>query len=81
MNVQEELFKEKLMSPREASRRQVALETMLLDLEKDKRKEELEFWSDSKDIRESLFENAGEYQASSHRVQMLQAFGGTYARL
>jgi hypothetical protein len=81
MRVQEDLFKEKLMSPVQTSRRQVALETMLLDLEKDKRKEELDFWADSKDIRESLFEDAGEYQASSHRVQMLQAFGGTYARV
>ena len=69
------------MSPSQASRRQVALEAMIMDLEKEKRKEELEFWSDSKDIRESLFESAGEYQASSHRVQMLQAFGGTYARV
>jgi hypothetical protein len=78
MDVQEEIFKEKLMSPSQASRRQVALEAMIVDLEKEKRKEELEFWKDSKDIRESLFESAGEYQSASHRVQMLQGFGGAY---
>ena len=80
-SVQEDLSIEKLMSPRDASRRQVALEAMLVDLEKEKRKEELDFWKDSKDIRESLFESAGEYQSSSHRVQMLQGFGGANDRV
>lgn len=81
MNVQEEIYKERLMSPVQASRRQVALEAMLVDLEKEKRKEELEFWKDSKDVREALFESAGDYQSSSHRVHMLQGFGGAYDRV
>ena len=80
IQIQEEVFREKLMSPQPASRRQVALEGLLVQLEKEKRNVESDFWADTRDIRETLFENAGEYQAASHRSSLLSSLGGTDAR-
>jgi len=77
IQVQEELFREKLLSPQQASRRQVALEGLLVQLEKDRRQEESDFWKDTRDIRETLFEDATEYQAASHRSSLLGSLGGT----
>ena len=77
MKVQEDLFREKLQSPREATRRQLALEGLLVQLEKDRRGEESDFWKDTRDIRETLFESAGEYQAASHRSSLLSSLGGS----
>ena len=61
----EQLSIERLLSPNGDGRHQLALESMLVDLDKEKRKEELDFWKDSKDIREVLFETGGEYQSAS----------------
>jgi len=80
IQIQEEVFREKLLSPQPASRRQVALEGLLAQLEKDRRKEESDFWADTRDIRETLFESVGEYQAASHRSSLLSTLGGTDAR-
>jgi hypothetical protein len=80
IQIQEDVFREKLLSPQQASRRQVALEGLLVQLEKDRRKEESDFWADTRDIRETLFESAGEYQAASHRSSLLSTLGGTDAR-
>ena len=65
-------------SPYEVSREQAALERTLAQLEGDKRKERTDFWKDSKDIREAMFEKAMEYQASRNRAAMLSSFGGSY---
>ena len=80
MEVQDDLFREKLLSPHQTDRNKIALEGMLLQLEKDRRKEESDFWADTRDIRETLFESAGEYQSASHRSSLLSTLGGTYAR-
>lgn len=50
---------------------QVNLEKLIVALEKDRRKEELDFWKDSKDLREGLFEQAIEYVATARRARML----------
>jgi hypothetical protein len=44
---------------------------LIVALEKDRRKTELDFWKDSKDLREGLFEQAIEYGAASRRARML----------
>ena len=77
LEIQMLMAKARFASPYEASREQVALERVLAQLEGDKRKERTDFWKDSKDIREAMFEKAMEYQASRNRAQMLSAFGGS----
>jgi len=81
LKFQGELFCEKLMCGTQATKRQISLEGLLVQLERDKRKEETDFWKDSKDIREVMFEQAGEYQSGSHRAQLLSGIGGGDERL
>ncbi len=59
------------LSPMRADLEQVNLERLIVGLEKDRRKAELDFWKDSKDLREGLFEGAMEYGAASRRARML----------
>jgi hypothetical protein len=80
IQIQEELFRQRLMLPHQLDRNQLALESLLLQLEKDRRQEELDFWNDTRDIRETLFESAGEYQSASHRAELLGGLGGIYGR-
>jgi hypothetical protein len=61
----------RLLSPVETDREAMNLEKLIVALEKDRRKEELDFWKDSKDLREGLFEQAMEYGATSRRARML----------
>ena len=61
----------RLMSPVETDREAMNLEKLIVALEKDRRKEELDFWKDSKDLREGLFEGAMEYGATARRARML----------
>ena len=74
--MQEALPIDKLLSPREATRHQMALEKMLVQLESDRRKEELDFWKDTQDIREGLFDKAWAYRTNKERVNLLGSFGG-----
>jgi len=76
LKVQEQLFCERINSPQQATRRQMALETLLVRLESDRRRAELDFWKDTQEIRQGLFEKAGAYQAASHRARLLQGIGG-----
>jgi hypothetical protein len=80
MQVQHDLFCERLCSPQQATRRQIALETLIVQLEGDKRKEETDFWKDSKDVREVMLEKALEYQSTGSRAQLLGNLGGEDAR-
>jgi len=59
------------LSPIRADLEQVNLERLIVALEKDRRKEELGFWKDGKDLREGLFEHAMEYGATARRARML----------
>jgi len=61
----------RLLSPVETDREAMNLEKLIVALEKDRRKEELDFWKDSKDLREGLFEGAMEYGATARRARML----------
>jgi len=56
----------------------MALERLLLDLESDRRKAELDFWKDTRDIREGLFDKAQGYQATRHRLDLLEGLGGDH---
>jgi hypothetical protein len=61
----------RMLSPARPDLEQVNLERLIVALEKDRRKAELDFWKDSKDLREGLFEGAMEYGAASRRARML----------
>ncbi len=52
--------------------KELGIERMLLQLEQQKRQLELDFWKDSMDLRDKLFETAGEYQAIRHRTYLLE---------
>ena len=69
--VQSEFFFLKLFSPHVATREQQALEKMVLNLETERRKAELDFWKDTHDIRQELLERIKAYQVSKHRVSLL----------
>ena len=78
MRVQEQIGGEELRSPHEVTRTQATLEKLLVTLESDRRREEVDFWKDSRDIRELMFEKALDYQSTGNRARLLEAFGGTY---
>jgi hypothetical protein len=69
----------RMMSPARADLEQVNLEKLIVALEKDRRKAELDFWKDSKDLREGLFEQAIEYGATARRARMLSGLEGENA--
>jgi hypothetical protein len=71
MDCQSRLSIARLMSPVETDREAMNLEKLIVSLEKDRRKAELDFWKDSKELREGLFEQAMEYGATSRRARML----------
>jgi len=69
----------RMMSPVQADREAMNLEKLIVQLEKDRRKEELDFWKDSKELREGLFEHAMEYGATARRARMLSGLEGENA--
>jgi hypothetical protein len=66
-----QLFGAQLHSKEDNHKREMGLQTTLMRLDTERRKEELTFWKDSSDLRESLFELAKEYQAARHRTALL----------
>ena len=61
----------KMHFPVDAGRTQQNLERLVIQLEQEHRTEELDFWKDSIEIRQKLFEDAGAYSATRHRRDML----------
>jgi len=70
MQCHEQLSIIKMHNPIDGGRGQQNLERLVLQLEQEHRKEELEFWKDSKDIRQDLFENAHTYTAAKRRERV-----------
>ena len=71
MDCHEKLSIIKMHFPLDGGRSQQNLERLIVDLEKQRRDEELNFWKDTTEIREKLFENAATYSATQHRKQIL----------
>lgn len=61
----------KMHFPVDAGRTQQNLERLVIQLEEDCRTEEINFWKDTAEIRQKLFEDAGAYSATKHRKDML----------
>lgn len=71
MGCHEKLSILKMHFPIDAGRTQQNLERLVLQLEQERRTEEINFWKDTTEIREKLFEDAGEYSATKRRQDML----------
>ena len=81
LETRQEISGEELRSPHEATRRKIALEKMLLQLESESRREELDFWKTTHDLRETIFEKAADYQSTANRANLIKSlagFGGEY---
>ena len=73
---QEQLFISKIGSPMDGGRRQSNLEKLLIQIESDKRREELQFWKDTFEIRQLIFEKVQEYAQTKDRASMLGSVEG-----
>ena len=73
---QEQLFISKISSPMDGGRRQSNLEKLLIQIESDKRREELQFWKDTFEIRQLIFEKVQEYAQTKDRAAMLGSVEG-----
>jgi len=71
MNCYERLSILKMHFPLDGGRTQQNLEKTVLQLEQERRTEEINFWKDSAEIREKLFEDACTYSATRRRENML----------
>ena len=78
LKCQEYLFVAKLHAQADGGRRLSSLEKLLVQLESDKRREDLVFWKDSVELRNALFEKAQEYATARDRASILEPFGGTH---
>ena len=70
LQIQEMLFGVKLHQTPDTIKRQSTLEGQLLQLESQRREEELSFWKDTVELREKLFEGASDYTANKQRYDM-----------
>jgi len=73
IQIQEDLFGVRINNSPDKARRQSNLENQLLQLEGQRRDEELAFWKDSVDLREKLFDTASTYKAAKHRYSVFAA--------
>jgi len=71
MDCHEKLWILKLHFPIDAGRTQQNLERLVVQLEQERRTEEINFWKDITEIRQKLFEDASAYSATKRRKDML----------
>lgn len=71
MGCQEKISILKMHFPVDGGKSQQNLERVVLQLEQERRTEEINFWKDTTEIREKLFEDAAEYSATKRRQDML----------
>ena len=74
---QEQLFISNVTSPMDGGRRQSNLEKLLVQIGSDKRREELQFWKDTFEIRQLIFEKVQEYAQAKDRASMLGSVEGS----
>ncbi|MFC1781388.1 hypothetical protein ACFLZ8_03935 [Planctomycetota bacterium] len=78
MQIQEKLFGVQINNFPDKARRQSNLESQLLQLEQQRRDEELAFWKDSTEIRDKLFENAVIYKTIKNRYSVFSDVENQY---
>ena len=80
INIQEKLFGAKINAAADKGKRLSNLEGQLLQLESQRRDEELVFWKDTVDLREKLFEGAATYKDANHRYSIFSDVEEEYGR-
>ncbi|MBN2454913.1 MAG: hypothetical protein JXB29_00010 [Sedimentisphaerales bacterium] len=80
IKTQEDLFGVKINNIPENARRLSSLEGLLLQLEQQRRDEELAFWKDTVELREKLFEGASTYKDAKHRYSVFADVETDYGR-
>jgi len=80
IKVQEKLFGAKINSAADKGKRLSSLEALLLQLESQRRDEELAFWKDTVELREKLFEGATTYKDANHRYSIFSDVEDKYGR-
>jgi len=78
LQIQEDLFGVKINNFPDRARRLSGLEAQLLQLEQERRQEELAFWKDTAELREKMFEGAATYSAAKHRYSVFSRVEGRY---
>ena len=77
---QGKLFGAKINSAADKGKRLSTLEGLLLQLESQRRDEELAFWKDTVELREKLFEGATTYKDANHRYSVFADVEADYGR-
>ena len=80
IKVQEKLFGAKINNTADKGKRLSSLEGLLLQLESQRRDEELKFWADTVELREKLFEGASTYKDANHRHSVFSDVEEKYDR-
>ncbi|MFH1613641.1 MAG: hypothetical protein ABIG61_00955 [Planctomycetota bacterium] len=80
IKVQEDLFGVKINNSPDKGKRLSSLEGLLLQLESQRRDEELKFWADTVELREKLFEGAATYKDAKHRYSVFADVEADYER-
>jgi hypothetical protein len=80
IEVQERKFGVEINNFSDRGKRLSNLENQLLQLEGQRRDEELAFWKDTVELREKLFQNAGDYKAARHRYLVFSDVEVGYGR-
>ena len=70
IQIQEKLFGVEINHFPDRAKRQSGLESQLLQLEQQRRDEELAFWKDTVELRQNLFEGAASYKDAKHRYSV-----------
>jgi hypothetical protein len=78
MQIQEKKFGVEINMIPENAKRLSNLESQLLQLEQQKRDEELSFWKDSAELREKMFEKGALYRAAKQRHAVFSDVEGKY---
>lgn len=72
VDCQDRLSVLKMHFPLDGGKAQQHLEKLILELESQRHEEEINFWKDSTEIRQQLFENAATYGQAKRRQDMLE---------
>jgi len=80
IKIQESLFGVKINNSPDKGKRLSNLEGLLLQLESQRRDEELTFWKDTVELREKLFEGATTHKDASHRYSIFSDVEEKYGR-
>ena len=80
IDAQERLFGVQINNTSDKAKRLSNLEGQLLQLDQQRRDEELAFWKDTVELRGTLFENSGDYRAAKQREFIFSDVEADYGR-